>query len=314
MATIVPNPHFNAEAAAKELRDAMKGLGTDEDKIIKVLVSHDSQQRLQILLTYKTLYGKDLIHDLKSELGGHFEDAVLAMMTPTVQFLARELRTAMKGAGTDESVLIEILCTRSNDDIKAIKLAYKTEFKRDLEQDIASETSGYFKRLLVSGCNANRDQSTSVDLAKAEKDAQEIFAAGEKMLGTDESVFNAVLCSRSHVQLRATFDKYQAVSGKTIEKTIESEMSGTLKEGFLAIIHFTRDPHSYFAERLYKSMKGAGTDDSNLIRLVVTRSEVDLKLVAQAFLRNYKKTLKDFIWGDCSGDYRKLLLSILGNH
>jgi annexin A7/11 len=313
MATIVPNPHFSAEAAAKELRDAMKGLGTDEDKIIKVLASHDSQQRQQILLTYKTLFGKDLIHDLKSELGGNFENAVIAMMTPTILYLARELRAAMKGAGTDESVLIEILCTRSNEDVKAIKLAYHTEFKRELEHDIASETSGHFKRLLVSECNGNRDHSTNVDLAKAEKDAQELFAAGEKKFGTDESAFNAVLCSRSHAQLRATFDKYKAVSGKTIEQSIESEMSGTLKEGFLAVTHFTRDPQSYFAERLYKSMKGAGTDDSSLIRLVVTRSEVDLKNVAQAFQRNYKKSLRDFISGDCSGDYRKLLLAVVGN-
>jgi len=314
MATILPNAHFNGEAAAKELRDAMKGLGTNEDKIIKVLVSHDGYQRQQILTTYKTLFGKDLIQDLKSELGGHFEDAVVAMMTPTIPYLARELRNAMKGAGTDENVLIEILCTRSNEDIRAIKVAYKTEFKRDLEHDLASETSGNFKRLLVSVCNANRDQSSTVDMAKAEKDAKEMFEAGEKMLGTDESAFNAVLCARSHAQLKATFDKYQVLAGKTIEKSIESEMSGTLKEGFLAIIQYTRDPISYFAERLYKSMKGAGTDDSSLIRLVVTRSEIDLKLVSQAFLRIYKKSLKDFIWGDCSGDYRKLLLSVLGNN
>lgn len=44
-----------------------------------------------------------------------------------------------------------------------------------------------------------------------------------------------MLCSRSYPQLRATFDKYKAVAKKDISESIESEMSGDLKEGFLAI-------------------------------------------------------------------------------
>ena len=35
-----------------------------------------------------------------------------------------------------------------------------------------------------------------------------------------------------------------------------------------------RNRSTYFAEKLYKSMKGAGTDDSTLVRVVVSRSEV----------------------------------------
>lgn len=42
-------------------------------------------------------------------------------------------------------------------------------------------------------------------------------------------------------------------------------------------VDFVWDSYLYFAQRLYKSMKGGGTDDSSLIRVIVTRSEVSYK-------------------------------------
>ncbi len=60
-------------------------------------------------------------------------------------------------------------------------------FNRELEADVNSETSSYFKRLLVSLLQASRPEGNTFDRAEAVKDAQALYSAGEKKWGTDES-------------------------------------------------------------------------------------------------------------------------------
>ena len=50
-----------------------------------------------------------------------------------------------------------------------------------------------------------------MDKAKAFKDAEALYHAGEKKWGTDESKFNQIIAVRSFPQLRATFDEYVKV-------------------------------------------------------------------------------------------------------
>jgi len=312
MARLVSTDDFDAEADAAKLKGAMCGLGTDEDEIIEVIGKRTSDERQEISAIYKQSYGQDLEDDLKSELGGNFEKAVIALMTKPRKYDVKELKDAMKGAGTDEATLIEILCSRSNDEIDEIKQLYESEYGSTLEDDVQGDTSGYFRRLLVSQVNAGRDDTDDVDDDLAQAEAQEILEAGEEAWGTDEATISKVLSLRNYAQLRATFDAYGGISERDIEVAIDNECSGTLQDGMLAIIKFARDPANFFAERLYKSMKGAGTDDDTLIRVLVSRSEVDLVEIESAFVGRYEQTLVDFVRDDCSGDYKKLLLTILG--
>jgi len=266
-----------------------------------------------MLLEFQTMYGKDLIKELKGELSGNFETLIIALMTPPDEFDAHEMKVAMKGLGTDERALIEILCTRTNDQIKAASTAFKRLYKKDLEKELIDESSGHFKKFLVSLAQGSRDETLPLDHKKAAEDAQVLYKAGEARWGTDEAKFNSIFATRSYAQLRLTFDEYQKISKHSMEKAIKKEMSGDLEDGMTAIVKCARDRPAFFAERLYKSMKGLGTDDQTLIRIMVSRSEIDMVQIKDAFKNMYGQTLERFITDDTSGSYNKALLQLCGN-
>ncbi|NXM83456.1 ANX13 protein, partial [Oenanthe oenanthe] len=300
---------FDAERDAKKIYSACKGAGTDEKKIIEVLSSRTSEQRQQIKQKYKALYNKEMEEELKGDLSGNFEKAVLALLDLPCEYEARELRRAMKGAGTDESLLIEILCTRNNK--VGHHFFFFPVFDRDLESDVKSDTSGSLRKILVMVLEATRDETQQVNAELAEQDASDLYKAGEGRWGTEELAFNVVLAKRSYSQLRATFQAYEKVCGKDIEESIKSETSGDLEKAYLTLVSCARDCPGYFATLLHKSMKGAGTDEETLIRILVTRAESDLPAIKEKFQQMYKKSLAEAVRSDTSGDFRKLLLAIL---
>ncbi|VDP83898.1 unnamed protein product [Schistosoma mattheei] len=51
----------------------------------------------------------------------------------------------------------------------------------------------------------------------------------------------------------------------------------------------------YFAEKLEKSMKRLGTDNRTLIRIIVSRCEVDLGIIKKEFSSLTGKTLESYI-------------------
>lgn len=148
----MPAQNFDPVADANALRKAMKGFGTDEDALINIICRRSNEQRqvrtrcisqnmfrvlnitfgLSIFRSrqiiqrnYKTHFGKDLIEDIRSETSGNFENLLVSLLTPIVDFYVKELHDAMAGIGTDEDVLIEVLCTMSNYEIHTIKHAYE---------------------------------------------------------------------------------------------------------------------------------------------------------------------------------------------
>jgi len=303
--------------AAQALRGAMRGIGTDEDLIMQTLINMDSEQRVAVKLEYHKLYpDRDLIKDLKSELSGNFEDLILALMHSKSELDAIILRESMKGAGTDEEALIEVLCTRTNAEIVQIKSQYSKLFQRHLENDIMSDTSGDFRKFLNQLVQGKRSEKPA-DAKTCSALADQLYQAGEGRWGTDESAFQKIVLGASPSQLKGIEQQYLAKYGKQIDDVMRSELNGPtevdLLKCYLAVFAVARDAPAYFATRLHKAMKGGGTDDKSLIRLVVTRSERDMVQIKEVFQKLYGKSLSAWITDETSGDYKKALLLLLGN-
>uniref|UniRef100_A0A8D1YDS3 Annexin n=1 Tax=Sus scrofa TaxID=9823 RepID=A0A8D1YDS3_PIG len=314
--TVHPAGDFNPDADAKALRKAMKGLGTDEDTIIDIVTRRSNAQRQQIRQTFKSHFGRDLMADLKSELSGDLARLILGLMMPPAHYDAKQLKKAMEGAGTDEKALIEILATRTNAEIRAINEAYKEDYHKSLEDALSSDTSGHFKRILISLATGNREEGE--DRTRAQEDAKvaaEILEIADTSSGDKTSLetrFMTILCTRSYQHLRRVFQEFVKMTNYDVEHTIKKEMSGDVRDVFVAIVQSVKNKPLFFADKLYKSMKGAGTDEKTLTRIMISRSEIDLLNIRREFIEKYDKSLHQAIEGDTSGHFLKALLAICG--
>jgi len=312
--TVVPAKGFDPETDAKVLNSAMKGFGTNEGKIIGVVGYRSTQQLQEIKEKYQTMFGESLIKRLEGELKGNFEKAIVGRFYTRFDYLAYVCRNAMKGAGTDEQALIDVICPTTPEEMTAIKKSYESLYKRDLIKDVDSETSGALGKILVSCATANRD-TKEVDNDLAKEEAKKLFEAGEGKWGTDEQMFNQIFATRSFSQLRLTWLYYRGIAKGLIFDSIEKEMSGKLKSAYLTIAQYICDPITYYSEVLYTSMKGMGTDDDRLIRTILSRCEIDLKTIKERYnkLHDSDANLAKKIKKETRGDYEKILLALVSD-
>uniref|UniRef100_A0A672JQG7 Annexin n=1 Tax=Salarias fasciatus TaxID=181472 RepID=A0A672JQG7_SALFA len=309
--TVTAAPNFSASGDAGVLDKAIKTKGVDENTIIEILVKRSNEQRQQIKEAYQQASGKSLESALKSALKGDLEDVVLALLKTPSQYDAQLLKLAMKGLGTDEETLVEILASRNNRQIVDIKKAYKEEYKKDLEEDIRGDTSGEFRTALLELCKASRTEGVSEQLV--DSDARALYEAGEGRKGKDCSVFIDILTSRSAPHLRKVFERYSKYSKVDVAKAIDLEMKGDIERCLTAIVKCAGSRAAYFAERLHLSMKGKGTRKPILTRIMVSRSEIDMKRIKEEYKKNYGKTLYQEILAE-EGDYEKILLALCGEN
>ncbi|KNC82782.1 hypothetical protein SARC_04940 [Sphaeroforma arctica JP610] len=289
--------------------------GTDEKALIHVLCNRTNAQRQQIKATYATnVVGRNLEKDLRSETSGGFWETLKAMMMTPAGYDAKTLYKAIDGAGTAEEDIIEILATRSPVELEKIKAEYLRVHKKNLDSEIKKDTSGHFEKACVALLDTNQRKHTfakPADQQTALAEATRLFKAGEGKTGTDEQTFINVLCFASPLQITLIAQEYLKLCPKyTLEASIDREFSGDIRKLLKSIVRFGVNGPYFFASVLHKSMDGIGTTEPTLIRVMVTRAEVDMEDIKLSYKQAYKTDLAKDIKGEIGGDFEKIMLAL----
>ena len=292
-----------------QLEKAIKG--KDESAVTNITLNHTNKERLKLREDYKKKFERDLLTDIEKYMKSDLQVALLALYKDPIEYDADLLYNAMKGIGSDKDVIAEIICFRDFDTMNKIKEKFKEKYKKDLVSEIKSETSGDFQKIVMILLEKERSKNTEPDLEKCKKIAEELYKAGEKKIGTDESVFIKYFTTLSADELALVGKEYHKNYKKNIVHVIESEFGGNDKKLLIKILYGLISPSEYFARKINDSVEGVGTADKQLIRCIVSRCEIDMKLIRRYFKQIYKKDMIERVKEDIGGEYQKLLEGLM---
>ena len=301
---------FDVLEDTKKLIDFIKGKNKDDNALIKLVISKTNKERLKMKDEYNSTQNSDLIEDLKSAYSGHFKDVLVGLFYSPLDYDCYQIRKAVKGLGTDEEALIEILTTRSSEKIEQMKLRYKEMFPgRDMVEDIKSDTSGSFWTVLKALLENKRNSTTNPDLEDCQNCAQKLYDSGINKKNTLET-FTEILTQKSKEEIITIGKIYHKISQSNILADIKNLFSGDTKKILTGIVFGLLSPSEYFAELVRDAVKGLGTKDTTLLRIMVTRDEIDMPQIKQFYRQKYDKDMVDDIKDDTSGSYRKILVAL----
>ncbi|XP_072409248.1 annexin A2-like [Chiloscyllium punctatum] len=308
-ATVKPLANFNAEKEAAELDHALKVKGLDEHTLIDILTRCSNAQRQDIAFHYERSTKYKLEDRLQKALSDPLKSVILALMKTPDKYDASEMRGAIKGLGTNEDTLIEILCSRTNQQISDMAASYLELYKKDMIKDVKEDTSGHFAKLLCILAKGNRpDPSNVVDNELIDMDARALYEATAKNCVHDMDKWITIMTERSIPHLRKVFGRYKCYSCYDMLESVEREVKKDLKNNFLGLVQCILNTPAFFAEKL-SNLQGNLKKDI-LTRIMVSRSEIDLVFIKKEFKKKTGKSLHQFITASTKGDYQRVLLAL----
>eukprot|EP00703_Trepomonas_sp_PC1_P003379 JAP93227.1 Annexin 9 [Trepomonas sp. PC1] len=200
---------------------------------------------------------------------------------------AQLLRDAMKGAGTDENLIINIATQYNWVEREQIAKDFVSQFGLELSQQLKKELSFNFENLMI-GLFKNRHQFW----------AQQIYNAISGA-GTNEKRLITLILLMSDADVEETSIQYEKMYNKELFKAVVGDISnsdwGKLLKGWLKGQHEANIDHVQAADDIYKASRKTGTDEDVFLRILCNTSHECYGKIVQQYQQKYGTSINQLI-------------------
>ncbi|XP_033051116.1 annexin A9 isoform X1 [Trachypithecus francoisi] len=316
--------NFSVDKDAQRLLRAITGQGVDRSAIVDVLTNRSREQRQLISRAFQERTQQDLLKSLQAALSGNLERIVMALLQPTAQFDAQELRTALKASDSAVDVAIEILATRTPPQLQECLAVYKHDFQVEAVDDITSETNGILQDLLLAlvkvrrtdlqgreshspGKGGRDSYSGIIDYNLAEQDVRALQRAEGP---STEETWVPLFTQRNPEHLIRVFEQYQRSTGQELEEAVQNRFHGDAQAALLGLASVIKNTPLYFADKLHQALQETEPNYQVLIRILISRCETDLLSIRAEFKKKFGKSLYSSLQDAVKGDCQSALLAL----
>ena len=292
MFMLMPKHYLNA----KMVKWAVKGLGTKEYILNDVFMLATNKDFSLMKLAYDLEYGKmkkKVPKKPKKNEKHHIKYHYLWEKDTFDRFAPKLFILSKKGSKVNLKKRIRTIPNRGT-----------------LKKDVNDDTSGNYRRTLLTLLEADRAEEETVNEDIARGDSVDMYKAGEGRLGTNDKLFITILTKRSPQQIKGICEFYPNISkkSKTLQQAIRSETSGDYKN---ILIGLTNTRLEYRVKMIRDSVEGLGTNDTRLMYLIVSCPFHDRAKLVGEYKKVLNRDLVKDIKGDTSGEYKLTLIELL---
>ena len=268
-ATLAPPDSQNYVRLGQLLLGAIRAW--DRTAILDIFCNLAAVQRAHLSAEFTRLCGRNLLEELRQQARpGHFRGVVTALLSSPAEFDANTLRVAFENRNIWP--IVEIFGTRTNFELDCAYRAYTKMFRRFLDDDIAALYNTPFGRLL---CVLAAGKSREVDMSAAQADAARLLDAGG-----NEALILAILARSSRDQLAAVLEMY------AIRLRKDGLPPPNPDTPLFAFLWAKCDTPHFFARVLHNALTD-GLKVSDIVRVVISRCEKDMRRISDAYAASY---------------------------